>query len=144
MCRAPGKQGVLARVRRTNGDIMAADGPSHVRNRRHSRRQQAFFQTPIAACPSSIPKTLWFFSAITSIADPARKDVVDYVRNLPEQTPAKVVRLRGNHEDAWLSVVERGWDEFVLPAGNGCLAAFRSFVGGEIPLKGNLRRPMSS
>jgi serine/threonine protein phosphatase 1 len=40
------------------------------------------------------------------------------------------VALRGNHEDAWLRVIERGWDEFVLPPGNGCLAAYRSYTGG--------------
>jgi len=64
---------------------------------------------------------------------PNSAQVVDYIRNLPAQTPAKVVALRGNHEDAWLRVVEKGWDEFVLPPGNGCLAAYRSFVGGSVP-----------
>jgi serine/threonine protein phosphatase 1 len=38
------------------------------------------------------------------------------------------VALRGNHEDAWLRVMERGWLEFVLPEGNGCLATMRSFT----------------
>jgi serine/threonine protein phosphatase 1 len=60
---------------------------------------------------------------------PKSKDVVAYVRALPEQTKAKVVALRGNHEDAWLRVIDRGWPEFTLPAGNGCLATFRSFAG---------------
>jgi serine/threonine protein phosphatase 1 len=64
---------------------------------------------------------------------PASAQVVDYVRNLHAQTAAKVVALRGNHEDAWLRVVERGWDGFVLPPLNGCLAAYRSFVGGKVP-----------
>ena len=59
--------------------------------------------------------------------------VIDYVRRLPMETPAKVVALRGNHEDAWLRVVERGWPGFVMPPLNGCLAAMRSFVGGAIP-----------
>ncbi len=61
---------------------------------------------------------------------PRSKDVVDFVRRLPSTTPARVICLRGNHEDAWLRVVERGWDGFVLPPINGCLAAYRSFVGG--------------
>lgn len=59
--------------------------------------------------------------------------VVEHIRRLPETTPAKVVAIRGNHEDAWLRVVERGWPEFVLRPGNGCYEAFRSFTGGEMP-----------
>jgi serine/threonine protein phosphatase 1 len=64
---------------------------------------------------------------------PNSAQVVEFIRGLPEQTQAKVVALRGNHEDAWLRVVEKGWDEFVLPPPNGCLAAYRSFVGGPVP-----------
>src|SRR5262249_19417187 len=64
---------------------------------------------------------------------PRSREVVEYVRALPQSTPAKVVALRGNHEDAWLRVIERGWDEFVLPPGNGCLAALRSYTGGAQP-----------
>ncbi len=67
---------------------------------------------------------------------PSSMQVVDYVRQIPLHTPAKVVALRGNHEDAWLRVVERGWDGFVLPPINGCLAAYRSFVGGPTPAEG--------
>lgn len=62
---------------------------------------------------------------------PSSKQVVDFVRALPNQTKAKVVALRGNHEDAWLRVIDRGWPEFVMPPGNGCLATMRSFVGGK-------------
>ncbi|HEX3851051.1 MAG TPA: metallophosphoesterase, partial [Polyangiaceae bacterium] len=51
---------------------------------------------------------------------PQSAQVVDFVRSLPGKTPAKVVALRGNHEDAWLRVIDRGWDEFVTPPGNGC------------------------
>jgi serine/threonine protein phosphatase 1 len=64
---------------------------------------------------------------------PRSAQVIDYVRDLGKQGPAKVVALRGNHEDAWLRVVDEGWDPFVLPLGNGCLAAYRSFVGGAPP-----------
>jgi serine/threonine protein phosphatase 1 len=67
---------------------------------------------------------------------PRSRDVVDYVRNLHLQTPAQVVCLRGNHEDAWLRVAERGWDGFVLPPINGCLAAYRSYMGGPTPEEG--------
>jgi serine/threonine protein phosphatase 1 len=71
---------------------------------------------------------------------PKSKDVIDYVRTLPTRTPAKVVCLRGNHEDAWLRVCKRGWDEFVLPPGNGCLAALRSYTGGSVPEQGENAR----
>jgi serine/threonine protein phosphatase 1 len=64
---------------------------------------------------------------------PQSAQVVAFMRALPGQTPAKVVLLRGNHEDAWLRVVERGWPEFILPQGNGCLATLRSFLGKPPP-----------
>jgi serine/threonine protein phosphatase 1 len=59
--------------------------------------------------------------------------VIDYIRQLPSAVPAHIVALRGNHEDAWLRVIERGWPEFVTPPPNGCLAALRSFTGGPRP-----------
>jgi calcineurin-like phosphoesterase family protein len=64
---------------------------------------------------------------------PASAQVVEFVRTLHQKTPAKVVALRGNHEDAWLRVIDRGWDEFVSPPSNGCLAAYRSYVNGPVP-----------
>jgi serine/threonine protein phosphatase 1 len=67
---------------------------------------------------------------------PRSKDVVEYLMSLPARTPAKVVCLRGNHEDAWLKVCREGWDEFVLPVGNGGLALYRSYVGGPVPVEG--------
>ena len=57
---------------------------------------------------------------------PASAQVIDSIRRLPRESKARIVALRGNHEDAWLRVIERGWPEFVLPRGNGCLAAMRS------------------
>jgi serine/threonine protein phosphatase 1 len=67
---------------------------------------------------------------------PKSAQVVDYVRHLPEHTKAKVVALRGNHEDAWLRVIAGGWPEFVMPPGNGCLAAMRSFQDKPPPAEG--------
>jgi serine/threonine protein phosphatase 1 len=64
---------------------------------------------------------------------PKSAEVIDFVRRLPHEIPAKVVALRGNHEDAWLRVIEGGWPEFVLPPGNGCFQAMRSFLKKEIP-----------
>jgi serine/threonine protein phosphatase 1 len=70
--------------------------------------------------------------------------VIEFVRHLPATCPAKVVALRGNHEDAWLRVVERGWPEFVLPEGNGCLMTMRSFTGGPMdqPLRAKERESL--
>jgi serine/threonine protein phosphatase 1 len=67
---------------------------------------------------------------------PDSKKVISFVQTLPQNTKAKVVALRGNHEDAWLRVVDHGWDEFITPPGNGCLAAMRSFAGGDHPKEG--------
>ena len=66
---------------------------------------------------------------------PNSKGVVEYVRNLHKNVEAKVIALRGNHEDAWLRVIDKGWPGFVQPPLNGCLAAMRSFTGGPPPLE---------
>ncbi len=64
---------------------------------------------------------------------PRSAQVIEFLRKeLPEITPAKIICLRGNHEDAWLRVIDRGWDAFVLPPGNGCLACLRSFTDGTV------------
>ena len=60
---------------------------------------------------------------------PHSAQVIDELRSLPRRVPAKVVTLRGNHEDAWLRAMERGWPEFVLPPGHGCREAMESYVG---------------
>lgn len=72
---------------------------------------------------------------------PKSKQVVDYVMNLPNESPARVVALRGNHEDAWLRVIGQGWDEFVTPPKNGALAAMRSYTGGPHPGEDERPRP---
>jgi serine/threonine protein phosphatase 1 len=64
---------------------------------------------------------------------PNSADVVAWVRQLARTSPAKIVTLRGNHEDAWLQVIDAGWPEFVLPRGNGCYESYRSFRGEPIP-----------
>ncbi len=75
---------------------------------------------------------------------PESAQVVDFVRHeLPKQLPGKLVCLRGNHEDGWLRVASGGWPEFVIPAGNGCLATLRSYRGQrsrdlELPTKEEL------
>jgi serine/threonine protein phosphatase 1 len=64
---------------------------------------------------------------------PCSAEVVTLLRKLPEETPAKVVTLRGNHEDAWLRIVDDGWPEFIIPRSNGCLETLRSFQGRPPP-----------
>lgn len=71
---------------------------------------------------------------------PYSKQVIHFLMRLPAQTKAKVVCLRGNHEDAWLRVCQKGWDEFLLPPGNGCLATYRSFTDGPFPIVDELPR----
>ncbi len=64
---------------------------------------------------------------------PDSAGVVRWIRDLAARGPAKVVALRGNHEDAWLQIIAKGWPEFIMPRGNGCLESCRSFTGGERP-----------
>ncbi|HSN27358.1 MAG TPA: metallophosphoesterase family protein [Kofleriaceae bacterium] len=64
---------------------------------------------------------------------PDSAGVVAWMRDFMARSPAKVVALRGNHEDAWLQVVDEGWPEFIFPRGNGCLESLRSFKGGPVP-----------
>jgi serine/threonine protein phosphatase 1 len=61
---------------------------------------------------------------------PDSAGVIAHVRELAKTGPANVVALRGNHEDAWLQIIDKGWPEFVFPRQNGCLECYRSFVGG--------------
>jgi serine/threonine protein phosphatase 1 len=61
---------------------------------------------------------------------PDSAGVIDWLMALPHNTKAKVVCLRGNHEDAWLRVIDEGWDAFVAPRPNGCLETLRSFTKG--------------
>jgi serine/threonine protein phosphatase 1 len=67
---------------------------------------------------------------------PGPREIVEQLMALPDRTPARVVCLRGNHEDSWLRVCDEGWDEFVTPPANGCLATVRSFTGGPAPVEG--------
>ena len=66
---------------------------------------------------------------------PHSADVVARVRTLANAGACKVITLRGNHEDAWLRVIDEGWPEFLLPRNNGCLECLRSFQGRPIDSK---------
>jgi serine/threonine protein phosphatase 1 len=72
---------------------------------------------------------------------PDSAGVVAYVRRLEAESPAKIVSLRGNHEDAWLQVIEKGWPEFIFPRSNGCLECYRSFIGAPVPGDDELGTP---
>lgn len=61
---------------------------------------------------------------------PRSREVVRVVRALDQDVGCNVVCLRGNHEDAWLRVVDEGWPEFILPPSNGCLPTMRSYRDG--------------
>jgi serine/threonine protein phosphatase 1 len=69
---------------------------------------------------------------------PHSMEVIRVVMGLDKDVGCNVVCLRGNHEDAWLRVRERRWDEFVFPPANGCFATYRSFIGGPPPQKGEM------
>lgn len=60
---------------------------------------------------------------------PDSATVVRFMMRLPEVVPAKVVCLKGNHEDGWLRAIGGKWPEFVMPPGNGCLQTMESFLG---------------
>lgn len=59
---------------------------------------------------------------------PRSAQVIELLRHeLPASTPAQMVCLRGNHEDAWLRVVRAGYPGFIIPSANGCRECMRSF-----------------
>ncbi|HHO50876.1 MAG TPA: serine/threonine protein phosphatase [Deltaproteobacteria bacterium] len=63
---------------------------------------------------------------------PHSRQVIEFIRHELPETGVRIVALRGNHEDAWLRVIDEGWDGFVLPPSNGCLACLRSYTGGPV------------
>lgn len=73
---------------------------------------------------------------------PASEEVVRVVRRLHQDCGAKVVCLRGNHEDAWLRVIDRGFPEFVLPPQNGCLPTYCSYKN--LPIRDREALPQES
>jgi len=79
---------------------------------------------------------------------PSSRQVVEFVRHgIKKRTKAKIVCLRGNHEDGWLRVIAGGWPEFVLPIGNGALACLRSYEDqpyflGDVPSPPEVQRMM--
>lgn len=89
--------------------------------------------TLLERLPSLTPEDTLVFLGDYVDRGPDSAGVVAHVRELAARGPARVVALRGNHEDAWLQVIDRGWPEFVFPRPNGCLECYRSFTGGALP-----------
>jgi serine/threonine protein phosphatase 1 len=68
---------------------------------------------------------------------PDSKAVVSRVRELERTCVAKVVALRGNHEDLWVECFTQPNMGFLLPRPNGCAETFRSFTGGPVLREGD-------
>lgn len=96
----------------------------------------------LAALPPLDPDDSLVFLGDYVDRGPDSAGVVSRIRELASgRAPCKVVALRGNHEDAWLRVIDRGWPEFVLPLQNGCLAALRSYRREAPPARGEAPTP---
>ncbi|HEX4451821.1 MAG TPA: metallophosphoesterase family protein [Kofleriaceae bacterium] len=93
----------------------------------------AAVETLFARLPALMPTDTVVFLGDYVDRGPDSAGVVRWIREMSITTSAKVVLLRGNHEDAWLQVVETGWPEFIAPRGNGCLETYRSFAGQPQP-----------
>lgn len=85
-------------------------------------------QTVLARLPS-----LDRFDTIVFMGDyvdrgPRSAQVIEFIRHeLPTRTEADIIRLMGNHEEAWLRIIDGKPAHFVVKATNGCLATLRSF-----------------
>lgn len=90
-----------------------------------------------AQMPELLPEDTVVFLGDYIDRGPNSKEVIAWLRALPSRTKAKLVFLRGNHEDGWLRVIDRGWPEFLIPPGNGCWKCYSSYCNrpaeGESP-----------
>lgn len=55
--------------------------------------------------------------------------VVERVKALVAASPAKVVALRGNHEDQWVACLDTPDYAFLVPRANGCVDMYCSVLG---------------
>lgn len=65
---------------------------------------------------------------------PDSRGVIRYVQRFARESVAKVVTLRGNHEDIWIECHRSPNPGYLLPRGNGCVDMFRSFTD-QTPLR---------
>jgi serine/threonine protein phosphatase 1 len=78
--------------------------------------------------PTLLPTDTLIFLGDYVDRGPASREVVERVRSL-SAGPARLVTLRGNHEDMWLECWRRPALGFLLQRSNGCVNMFRSFTG---------------
>jgi serine/threonine protein phosphatase 1 len=90
-------------------------------------------QILFARLPPLVPSDTLVFLGDYLDRGPNSAGVVRWIRDFTASAACKIVLLRGNHEDAWLQVVDTGWPEFVAPRGNGCLETYRSFANKPHP-----------
>lgn len=92
----------------------------------------------LARFPALKPEDTLLFIGDYLDRGPDSAGVIRLIReDLPNRIPARIVTLRGNHEDSWLGVLAGTNLDFVLPANNGCLATLRSFTGGPAAVRGD-------
>jgi serine/threonine protein phosphatase 1 len=96
----------------------------------------AALERVLAQLPPLTPEDTLVFLGDYLDHGPDSARVVEVLIQLPERVPARVVALRGNHEEAWLRVLDEGWDNFAVTPANGTLATLRSFLGGAAPSSG--------
>jgi serine/threonine protein phosphatase 1 len=58
------------------------------------------------------------------------RGVIERVQELQRTSPAKIVALRGNHEDKWIECYREPDLGFLIPSVNGCGSTFRSYASG--------------
>ncbi len=84
----------------------------------------------LSRLPSLDPQDTLVFLGDYIDRGPDSAGVVDFLRfGLPKLTPAKLVFLRGNHEEAWLKVLrQQGWPGYTRPRSNGCYECAESWI----------------
>jgi serine/threonine protein phosphatase 1 len=93
--------------------------------------ERAALDRLLARLPPLSPDDTLLFVGDYVDRGPDSRGVVEKVQALVEECPAKVITLRGNHEDMWLECWRMPNLGFLLPRGNGCVNMFRSYTGGE-------------
>src|SRR5215208_49729 len=63
---------------------------------------------------------------------PDSRKVIEFIRELPSRTPARIVPLMGNHEQILLDAYDEGKCDSLLPPSNGVLATYRSFTDEQV------------
>lgn len=69
---------------------------------------------------------------------PNAAGVIQRVMTLQRESTAKVICLRGNHEEGWLKTISGEWPQFVLPPHNGCRETMESYIGRKLQSTGTL------